>query len=97
MNWSNYTRIPGTSRAAIESINAGSAPLSVYVLRLTPLGFGLAQFLGRIRSLVPLARSGSIETAVSAAHLRTGGGRTAGLPRSSIGQFARLHLRTCRG
>ena len=70
MNIARLFRVPGTTRAALASINDGSGTLAARVLPLTPLGASAARFLGRIRELVLTARANSIETAVNVAQLK---------------------------
>ncbi len=70
MSLARFLRIPGTTRAALSSIIDGSGTLSARVLPITPLGLAAGRFLDRIRSLVLVARSNSIETAINVAQLK---------------------------
>ena len=70
MSFARFLRIPGTTRAALASIIDGSGTLSARVLPITPLGLAAGRFLERIRSLVLVARSNSIETAINVAQLK---------------------------
>ncbi len=70
MPWTSLFRWPGGARSALAGINDGSASLDTRVIALTPMGYTLKEFLKRFRSLVITARSSSIRTAFSAAHLR---------------------------
>jgi methyl-accepting chemotaxis protein len=67
---SRFFRLPGTAGAALARINDGHAALNVRVLALTGVGRSLRGFLGSIRSLVIVARGGSIRTASRVAHLK---------------------------
>lgn len=61
---------PRTTRGVIQAINRGAADLDVPLLGITPLARAAAKLLHRTRLLVVSARSGSIRTAIAAAHLK---------------------------
>ena len=70
VRWRRFLRIPGLPRHALAGIIEGTATLDATVIPVSPLGFTVRSFLRRIRDLVLTARSSSIRTAHSVAHLK---------------------------